>query len=409
MSKLYRNPLPLICHVLQRFLADGCFSYASTLTFTTLLAVVPLMLVSISVLAAFPVFAQWGSSIQDFIFTNFVPTSGDAIQSYLLSFVKQAGQLSIVGLALLLLSAVLVLFNVEQAFNVIWRVHRQRKGIIAFLMYWAIITLSPLLMGLSFALTSYVISLPFIAVTAAKLGLIKLLLSVLPFILAVIAFTILYVAIPNCRVPARYAFLSGIIAGLLFEVAKYGFAFYLKSFNTYQVIYGALAAVPVFLLWIYLSWLIILFGAELCHSMTYHLNYVGDTKLDPFTHAFLWIGFLWQAQQQEKSLSLIQLVKLTQANYEIEPEHQIRTLCEINLVRRVTGGNYVLGADLHQMDFLSLAAKLPWKIPEKISNTLHHQWLTSLQDYITLMHSFHKQHDRPLTSFYLMADEPTMM
>jgi membrane protein len=400
MPKFYRTIPTLILNILRRFTADGCFSYASTLTFTTLLAVVPLMLVGISVLAAFPVFAKWSSSIQSFIFINFVPTSSDAIQSYLSAFVKQAGQLSIVGLALLLVSAVLVLFNIEQAFNVIWRVHRQRKGIIAFLMYWALITLAPLLMGLSFALTSYIISLPFIAATAAKLGLIKILLSILPFILAVITFTILYIAIPNCRVPARYAFVSGLVAALLFEVAKYGFAFYLTSFNTYQVIYGALAALPLFLLWIYLLWLIILFGAEFCHSITYQLHYDTHEKLDPFSHAFLWLGYLWQAQQKEQSLSLIELVRLDNAGYEVEPEKQIRVLCESNLVRRVTGGQYVLGADLHQMNFMALATKLPWKVPTEIAFSMQHDWLKALSTYIELMHSFQQQHDKPLVSFY---------
>lgn len=400
MPKFYRTIPTFILTVLRRFIADGCFSYASTLTFTTLLAVVPLMLVGISVLAAFPVFAKWSSSIQTFIFFNFVPTSSDAIQSYLSSFVKQAGQLSVVGLALLLVSAVLVLFNIEQAFNVIWRVHRQRKGIIAFLMYWALITLAPLLMGLSFALTSYIISLPFIATTAAKLGLIKILLSILPFILAVITFTILYIAIPNCRVPARYAFASGIMAAVLFEIAKYGFAFYLTSFNTYQIIYGALAALPLFLLWIYLLWLIILFGAEFCHCATYQLHYDNHEKLDPFSHAFLWLGYLWLAQQKEQSLSLIDLVRLDKAGYEVEPETQIRKLCDSNLVRRVTGGQYVLGADLHQMNFMTLAEKLPWKVPAKIPLSLQHDWLKALSAYIELMHTFQQQHDKPLVNFY---------
>ncbi|MFN7097857.1 MAG: YihY family inner membrane protein [Gammaproteobacteria bacterium] len=400
MIKLYRSSMCFIVNVLRRFISDGCFSFASTLTFTALLAIVPLMLVSVSVLAAFPVFAQWGTSIQDFIFTNFVPTSSDAIQSYLLSFVKQAGQLSMVGLALLLVSAVLVLFNIEQAFNAIWRVHRQRKGIIAFLMYWALITLAPLLMGLSLALTSYVISLPFIATTAAKLGLIKLLLAILPFILAVVAFTILYSAIPNCRVPARAAFSSGIIAGILFEVAKYGFAFYLKSFNTYQVIYGALAAIPLFLLWIYISWLIILLGAEVCHSLTYHLHFDDNEKLDPFTHAYLWIGYLWLAQQKEQSLSLIELVKLDNAGYEIEPEQQMRALCDTHLVRRVSGGNYVLGADLHQLDFMSFVAKIPWKIPDQIHIAISHKWIITLSQHLGVIHTFCQQHNKPLVDFY---------
>ena len=401
MLTFYRSACAFISHVSHRFLSDKCFSFASTLTFTTLLAIVPLMLVSLSVLAVFPAFSQWGSVIQNFIFANFLPASSDTIQGYLLSFVQQTTKLSIIGLTSLLISAVLVLFNMEQAFNAIWRVDRQREGLIAFLLYWSILTVSPLLMGLSLALTSYIISLPLIAIATTKLGLIKIFLHVLPFVLSTIAFTILYIAIPNCHVPARYGFISGIVAALLFEIAKYGFALYLSLFNTYQIIYGAVACVPIFLLWVYLLWLIILLGAELCHSITYNLGNLGDAKLDPFTHAYLWLGYLWLAQQQEKSLSLIELVRQTNANYEIEPEHQIRILCETRLVQTVSGGKYILGVDLHQLDFMSLTEKLPWKMPEKINEAFDHQWIHSLRGYIHLMHAFHKQQDRSLISFYM--------
>lgn len=398
--KPYRNAFAFISHVLRRFLADGCFSFASTLTFTILLAIVPVMLVGIFVLAIFPISSQWGTVIQNFIFTNFLPTSGDAIEAHLLLFVKQATQLSIVGLISLLVSAVLVLFNIEQAFNVIWRVDRQRKGLMAFLLYWAILTLAPLLMSFSLALTSYIISVPFIAITAAKLGLMKIVLAILPFILSMVAFTLLYLVIPNCQVPVRYALISGIVAGVLFEIAKYGFALYLTIFNTYQIIYGALASVPIFLLWIYLSWLITLLGAELCHSITYNFKNIGYEKIDAFTHAYLWIGYLWQAQLQEKSLSLRELVRLTHFTYEVEPEQQIRALCEMKLVRCLPGNKYILGADLHQINFMTLIAQLPWKVPEKIPGSIKHEWINVLRDYIDLMHSFHQQHNRPLISFY---------
>lgn len=234
--------------LLKRFFNDGCMYRASALTLTSLLALVPLMLVSVSVLAAFPVFAKWGNGVQDFIFANFIPASGQIVQQYLISFVKQAGQLSIIGFIVLLVTAVLMLFNIEQAFNVIWRVETRRKGLFAFLLYWAILTLSPLLMGFSFALSSYIMSLPFIADAAITLGLVKWILIALPFLLAVFAFMILYIAIPNCRVPFKHGLTSAVIAAVLFELAKYGFTIYIRSFHTYEILYGALAAIPMFFL-----------------------------------------------------------------------------------------------------------------------------------------------------------------
>lgn len=394
-SKLIR----FIVTVFKRFFADGCMSRACALTYTSLLALVPLTLVSFFILAVFPVFASWGQSIQNFIFANFVPAAGEVIQQYLLGFVRQAGKLSIIGLVILMVTAVLMLFNIEQAFNVIWRVKRRRKGISAFLLYWALLTISPLLLGFSLALSSYIISLPLIAATVAKLGLLRLILAILPFLLALTAFTILYVAIPNCRVPFRYGLLSGLITGVLFEVAKFLFTFYLIEFHTYQILYGALAIIPVFLLWIYISWLIVLFGAVLCHALTYRLTYYSEVKLDAFTHAYLWLGYLWLGQKNFKSFSLLELITLDHCAYEVDPEKQIEALLDAKLIRRVSGG-YVLGIDLHALSFWELAQRLPWKLPAQPSTNKQHPWLSNLSHFLQQVNQQKAQNNPNLTLFF---------
>jgi len=386
--------------LLHRFSMDGCMYRASALTLTSLLSVVPLMLVTVSVLAAFPVFAKFGDGIQTFIFNNFVPASGQVVQEYLNGFVSKAGQLSLIGIGVLLVTAVLMLFNIEQAFNVIWRVETRRKGLVAFLLYWAILTLSPLLLGFSLATSSYIISLPLIADTATKFGLMAILLGFLPFVLAVFAFMILYVAIPNCRVPLKDGFISAVITAVLFELAKYGFTFYIKSFNSYEILYGALAALPMFLLWVYLSWIIILFGAELCHSLTYRLSESSHRKLDAFTHAYLWLGYLWIGQKAQKSLTLAELVKLDQSGYMVDPEHQIQALIQAKLVRKTSGGRYVLGVDLHALEFWALVRTLPWKVPEKMTSTKQHPWLDNLSNVIEKINMHKQAHNPKLTEFY---------
>jgi len=386
--------------LIKRFFNDGCMYRASALTLTSLLAVVPLMLVTFSVLAAFPVFSSWGTSIQDFIFANFVPASGTVVQQYLMQFVKQAGQLSVIGFGVLLVTAVLMLFNIEQAFNVIWRVEVRRRGLVAFLMYWAILTLAPILLGISLAVSSYLMSLSFIADAATKLGLMKWLLTLLPFLSAVLAFMILYVAIPNCSVPLKYGFMSALVAAILFEFAKYGFTYYIRSFHTYEILYGALAALPMFLLWVYLSWIIILFGAELCHAFTYRLSYYSKNKLDAFTHAYLWLGYLWMGQKQYKTLSLTELVKLDHSGYDIDPEHQIHALLKAKLISKTSGGRYVLNVDLHTMQFWGLARLLPWKIPEKLTTNKKHPWIDNLHQFIDKLNQHKENHNPSLTAFY---------
>ena len=273
---LFSSSFKLISQILHRFIQKNCFAFASNLTFSTLLAIVPFMLVSVSILSIFPVFSQWTHNIENFILKNFLPASAENIQMYFLTFLEQTTKLSVVSIASLLLSVALVLFNIEQTFNAIWQVKHRRKGIISFLLYYFLVAFFPLLMGLSFALTNYFISFPFIAHIANKLAVIFL--WVVPFFISSTIFTILYVIIPNCRVPIRYAVLSGTITGLLFEVAKYVFSLYLHFFNTYKIIYGALAAFPIFLVWIYLSWLLILLGVEICHSLTVRRAYSHGTK-----------------------------------------------------------------------------------------------------------------------------------
>lgn len=336
---------------------------ASALTFASLLAVVPLMLVSVSVLAAFPVFASFGQAIQDFVFNNFLPASGQVIQQYLLSFVHKTGQLSIMGLASLLVTAVLMIFTMEQAFNVIWRVEYRRRGIYAFLIYWAILTLSPLLLGLSLATSAYLLSLPFISNAAHLLGLTHLLIF-LPFFMSVVVFTILYVAIPNCRVPFGIGLLTATLISIAFELAKWGFAVYLGGFSNYQLLYGALSAIPAFLIWVYVSWVIVLFGAELCHALTYRHRFHANRRLDGFTHAWYWLGYLYKAQLRSEGLTLVDIVRMDRCGYAVEPEVQIHTLQALKLIQRGEGERYFLSVDLHQMTIGQLLDALPWKLPE---------------------------------------------
>ncbi|MDH3638528.1 MAG: YihY family inner membrane protein [Gammaproteobacteria bacterium] len=258
----------------RRFLADRCLRSASALSFTTVLSLVPLVAVVFGSMSMFPVFGKWGEALQGFIYRNFVPAAGDVIFSHLERFAGTAGQLTTIGLVALVLSALLLLVTIEEAFNDVWRVHKGRSLVQRVLAYWTVLTLGPLLMGASLSLTSYLLSLSLIPDQAMLVKAHSIFLRLLPFVFEVLAFTLLYLVVPNCSVRPRDAFWGGVVAALLFEITKRGFALFVLNYSNYQIIYGALAAIPIFLIWIYLSWLVILIGAEFAVTAS------GRTPLD---------------------------------------------------------------------------------------------------------------------------------
>lgn len=246
--------------VARRFQQDRCQRVAGALSFTTVLAVVPLMAVIIAVLSLFPVFDSWKSVIQDFIYSNFVPASGDVVQKYLTQFAGKAGQLTAVGLVFLMVTAIMLMATIEDAFNDIWRVKNTRKVLYRFLVYWALLTLGPILIAVSLTVTSQFFALPIFGqddITWVH----RALNVVWPLVFETVAAVLLYTVVPNAPVRWRYALLGGVFAAILIEVAKRLFAYSMKTFTSYQVVYGAVAALPIFLVWIYISWIVILLGA----------------------------------------------------------------------------------------------------------------------------------------------------
>lgn len=258
----------LLAEIWRRFRRDGCSTRAAALAFTTLLSVVPLLTLSFIVLSAFPIFQHTADKVQIFVIENFVATSAQVIQEHLSTFVQQASKLSAIGTFLLLVSAVLMVFNMEQAFNMIWRVKKPRRFIAAFLLYWAVLTLAPLLIGTGMLVSKSLTGLPFIAKASHLEWLKKLLNIVLPYLGALMTFTVLYLAVPNCKVRFKHAFIGGVVGSILFELAKQGFGLYISHFTNYRLLYGALSAMPIFLVWIYLCWIIILLGAVVSAVLT---------------------------------------------------------------------------------------------------------------------------------------------
>lgn len=253
MIQRVRNEL---AEILRLFRRRQCFSHAASLTFTTLFAAVPFTAVIYGVLSATPGFEDVGGLLRGFVFENFVPESAGRIEEVLVEFSDQARNLTLVGIILLIASTIMLMMSVEHAFNHVWGVTEARRGLIRLVGYWGVITLGPLLVGLGFVASSYLASLPLL--TEAGVQPFRLtFVEFLPELSGFFAFSLLYYAVPNCRVPPLHALAGGLLATLLFELAKELFTTAMGVGNLH-VIYGAFAVLPLFLVWVYLVWSIIL-------------------------------------------------------------------------------------------------------------------------------------------------------
>ena len=345
----------------QRFLADRGISSAAALTYTTLFAVVPLMTVTFATLSAVPAFQGVGEQIQDFIFRNFVPSTGAAVQEYLKGFTEQARQLTWIGVLALAVTAFMMLVNIEQAFNTIWRVRKSRRGVSSFLLYWAILSLGPLLLGSGFAISTYLGSSTLLSGPHALAG-VKILLGFTPLLFSVAAFTLIYATVPNASVPLKHALLGGIFTAVLFEVAKAIFGLYVSFFPGYQLIYGAFATVPLFLLWLYLSWLIVLFGAELvCNlSAPHHWRRRAMPRL------LVVLGVLRVFYERQQLGLPVRLSSVQRAGWLVPGDEWLEIIDFLQseqLICATAGDAWVLSRDLSSYPLQQLLSHSPWPLP----------------------------------------------
>lgn len=358
-SKHLRN---FVAFVYRHFMDDNCRQHAIVLTYTTLFAVVPVMTVTFTILSAIPSMQHVSGDIQGFVFRHFIPSTGMMVQQRLQEFSHQAGQLTFVGIGMLFVTALLMLVTIEKSFNHIWRVRQERKGVISFLRYWAVLSLGPLLLGAGFALSSYVASQELFTEAASMVRHFIPGMRLITFVFTALGFTLLYVAVPNCKVPFKAAFAGGLFAAFLFELAKRAFGIFVMNFSSYKLVYGAFAALPVFLIWVYLSWSIILLGVEISRALAIYRD---DSKA--FRHPVLAIldvlQLFWQRQQKGMTVSDIDAMAVLGKD-EVEVWFDFaRILQDQRIIHRTDTGDYVLSRNLETLDFHDFYLKLPWPLP----------------------------------------------
>ena len=385
MANLLNNRFTqFLLYLGRQFLSNQGILNAAALTYTTLFAVVPLMTVSYAMLAAVPSFQGVGQELQSWVFDNFVPATGAVVQDYLNDFSSQARKLTAVGVALLAVTSIMMMKNIEAAFNRIWRVTEPRKGLSSFLLYWAILSLGPILIGLGLVLTSYIASLPFISTATEAVGKARL-LSMLPTVLSATAFTLMYVAVPNCRVPFKSALIGGIVVALLFETAKRGFTAFVTQFPSYELIYGAFAAVPLFLLWIFISWVIILMGAELTRCITVYRGLGNQGKVPHLYSVVAVLYRLWQAQSQGKALSDQVLLQEVDTLDQGRWDTYLKLLFDAGIVKRSDQGEYLLSMDMGSITLHDLQQVLPWPLPGPVQVSSMVTWERDLNSKLAIL------------------------
>ena len=287
----------------QRFREDHLGLTAGSLTFTTLISLVPLVTVTLAVFTAFPIFARFQSSLQDYLLQSLVPDSiARPVLRALTQFSGQASKLGSAGLIVLGLTALALMFTIDRTLNGIWRVPKPRPLAQRVLLYWAGLTLGPLVLGASLSLTSYALTASRGWIGALPGG-VALLLSLLEFLLLVGGAAALFRLLPNTHVRWSHAGAGGLFVGLGFEAAKRALGWYLGLVPTYSVMYGAFATVPILLLWVYLSWVIVLLGAVVAAyapSLAMHVRRRPDRPGERFALALEVLQALADARGREE-------------------------------------------------------------------------------------------------------------
>lgn len=254
-------------YALRRAGEDRLPQVAGSLTFTTVLSLVPILTVAFALFTAFPMFKSFRADIEQYMFSNLVPGNiSRPILMYLNQFSSNAKGLTAAGLVGLVVTSVMTMLTVENALNAIWRVRQRRPLAQRVLVFWALMTFAPVLIGASLSVSSYLVSVSAGYVHKLPFGL-GVIVGVIPILLSAIAFAMLYVFVPNTNVERRDALTAGLIAAVAFEFSKRGFGAYVAHIPTYTAVYGAFAALPIFLTWIYVSWLVTLLGATIASTL----------------------------------------------------------------------------------------------------------------------------------------------
>lgn len=352
-------------YFLRRFKQDRCSEIAAALVYMSLFALVPLMTVLYAVGSAIPTSVDLEAQIEQFLVANLLPESSQEVAAYLHNFSQQAKNLTGVGVLILTVTAVLMLRNVERAFNNIWRNRANRGAVSSFLLYWAVLSLAPVMLGLGLGIQAYLYAVANALAGLDSLGISTLVLSLLPFTLSVLGLTALYMTVPNCAVRLQHALVGGLVAAIAFSLARATFTTVIAN-SSYTLVYGAFAAVPVFLLWLYIIWSIILVGAILVHSLSDYQS-AAQANRPSLLKALDVLYLMWCAQRQGTPVSEAALLRdrdVVVGGLDGESWRFIRDqLIDARLIAQNADGNFLLSRDLNTVTVDDLKKLINSELP----------------------------------------------
>ena len=349
----------------HRFLDDRLFESAGALAYTTVFALVPLSMVMFGILSAFPAFEDWSDALIAYVFTNFVPSAARQISQYVEVFTGNIGKLTTAGVIALVLSLMITLNGIEATFNRIWRVKTARPKVGRILVYWTVLTLGTLVAAASLALSTRFFALSVFSTVPGR-WLEEAILRLAPMTIELAAFATIFRVVPHRTIKWRHAAGGALLSVLLFELVKWGIGQYIGSFGSYQKIYGPLAFVPIFLLWIYLGWVSVLLGASFAASMSAFRYQPAAMRLPEGYEIYgllRLLGRFAEYRRLGKGLHSDEIQQLEPPLTDELIQEFLAELGAIGLVTRAESGEWLLSRDLDDVTMADLYQACQLRIP----------------------------------------------
>lgn len=350
----------------RRFLDDNLFQAAGSLAYTTAFALVPLAVVVLGVLSAFPVFRDLSGQLVDYVLSNFVPSAADAIEARLDKLSENTSKLTAAGTVALVISLLVTLNSVESTFNRIWRVASARPRLSRYLVYWTVLTLGTLLAAASLSVSARFFAMKLFVETTQGQWIANFSLGMAPVLIELAVVVLAYRVVPHHTVKWRHAIAGAVLAVALLELVKAGLGLYLGSFEGYQNLYGAMAFIPILMLWIFLGWVAILLGASLASSMAAFRYQPASMRLPQGYEGYALlrlIGRFQQARREGRGLHTNEMLALEPMLTDSLLQEFLCRLDAIKLVRRDERGEWLLARDLDDLTLAELYEACQLRVP----------------------------------------------
>lgn len=402
------------CLLVHHFLDDNCTQKSASLTYTTLLSIVPMIAIVLVVFSTIPALEGMREHVQNAIYSNLLPSSSIQVSHYIDTFAQNSARFTVVGIGVLLFTTVSMLITIETAFNQIWRIEERTGGLDSIVRYVLMIVGLPVVLAVAFMATSAIASADFLNRQIGGYGIDwAIWAQIISFVFTVLGFIAMYFFIPKVKVPFKNALIAGIIIAILFECIKAIFGLVIANFTSYEAIYGAFAILPVFLMWIYISWNLILLGVEISYTLT-----IFESTKTPNRHPLLslleMLNLIYTNHKDGKSTSKKALYALL-SRKEITKWQTYLTQLEQSRLIVKKQEDYTLRTDLDSMTLWQFYKSLPYPLPTKdelvaLDKIRHTLWHETLYRKLTLIEDNTQQIlNTPLTLVFDSTPSPTLL